>query len=757
MTETFAIGNATSPVSPFRSEALTAYPDPETAVEPESAPPGLDVEMLEDSYAPATTLDEGPTTAVQGQSAIAVQAARQWDATDRPVGWIGKVFGLVVHTTGGGLPSSAKSKGIYHTVRAVDYYSQSHGCHYVNGWRGVAGGDLLQVANEREQANGVGVGEQRRSIDQGRFEKDLPARVVAQWRARWPGVEHPLRLLPGTKTANSCYVHVECVPCVFHHGKKLITEATPMRTGLRFTQAQHEAVALLACDIARRNGWPMHERWWRSARLVGHEDLTPYNRHDKVGGWDPGGMRAAPYFDWDFVYAMIERECRVQTPALPAWWPFREADDELFSLTPDHYLPTETTEWSVAQEQQDEDEDEEQVDEGFEPSGPDREEWEQDEWEQDEWEQDEWEQDEEVEGDDKDYSDDPTATEGLVPDETEDEEDRWFEDLDEVAGQEPPGQEDESSIFEPVRVAMAVARGQRDEKALTNGVFFARHPELGGRAIKSGETALAAEWLDIRDRLVRPLLARASTPVPGTGAATSGSAGLPAGPFGVLNLNLPGRPPWRYPFTAEDALWTARLIRLEAGGTRDNENAAVIWAMFNRFALSTHGVYPTFTKFIQAYSTTLQPVLINWSAAVRHAHKPDYVKTGGTYTHKKAPPGLPKGQLQRHLDMQAKPWAALRADTRAVTLDALRGNLPNPGIGIASEFASTRILWMQANHTKTPPSEPQWRAFTQGFPKRKGKPWVWIGDVPHLDQQRNAFFAHLPHVKLPAGVVTVTP
>ena len=272
-----------------------------------------------------------------------MQAARQWDSVDRPAGWIGKVYGLVVHTTGGGLPASAKDKRIYHTVHAVDYYSQSHGCHYVNGWRGVAGGDLLQVANEREQANGVGVGDQRRSIDQGRFEKDLPAAVVAQWRARWPGVEHPLRLLPGTRTANSCYVHVECVPCVFHHDKRLITDATPMRPGLRFTQAQHEAVALLACDIARRNGWPLHETWWRTPRLLGHEDLTPYNRHDKVGGWDPGGMRATPYFDWDFVYTMIERECRAQgqvqeleleqdeavTPSEPEWqeWEARRSRD----------------------------------------------------------------------------------------------------------------------------------------------------------------------------------------------------------------------------------------------------------------------------------------------------------------------------------------------------------------------------------------------------------------------------------------------
>jgi hypothetical protein len=59
-------------------------------------------------------------------------------------------------------------------------------------------------------------------------------------------------------------------------------------------------------------------------------------------------------------------------------------------------------------------------------------------------------------------------------------------------------------------VLVALAGGERDESALTNKVFFARHPELGGRPIRPDERALAAEWTQIRDRLVRPLLARGS-------------------------------------------------------------------------------------------------------------------------------------------------------------------------------------------------------------------------------------------------------
>jgi hypothetical protein len=31
--------------------------------------------------------------------------------------------------------------------------------------------------------------------------------------------------------------------------------------------------------------------------LVGHEDVGLLDRMDKNGGWDPGALRAAPYFD----------------------------------------------------------------------------------------------------------------------------------------------------------------------------------------------------------------------------------------------------------------------------------------------------------------------------------------------------------------------------------------------------------------------------------------------------------------------------
>lgn len=354
-----------------------------------------------------------------GTSPIAIPASKQWNDVDRPEDWQLRVYGLVVHTTGSGLPESARKKGISHTERAVDHYSQSHGCHYVNGWGGSDGSELLQMANESEQAIGVGMSnkddpskDQKLSVESGDWEGDLPAVLVNHWRERWPDKDDPMDLLPGTKTANSCYIHVECVPCVYHYDGPLTTDATPLRPGLRFTQAQHDTVAALAVDIAERNGWPTDGKWWRTPRLLGHEDLTPIARCDPKGGWDPGGLRDEPYFDWDYVYARIEE--------LVAGGGVITGSD-----TP---IPLE----------------------------------------------------------------EPTSVFAVLGDSAD-----HFVSL--VSDGDDAG-----------AVMIAYEAGVQDSKALTNLLFFARHPEMNGRRIESHETELAAEWLSLRDDIVDPQLASMS-------------------------------------------------------------------------------------------------------------------------------------------------------------------------------------------------------------------------------------------------------
>ena len=62
---------------------------------------------------------------------------------------------------------------------------------------------------------------------------------------------------------------------------------------------------------------------------------------------------------------------------------------------------------------------------------------------------------------------------------------------------------------EAAALRLAAAAGFSDEATLVDLVFGARHPERSGAPLRNGEPnygALAAEWLQIRDRQVRPML-----------------------------------------------------------------------------------------------------------------------------------------------------------------------------------------------------------------------------------------------------------
>ena len=131
----------------------------------------------------------------------------------------------------------------------------------------------------------------------------------------------------------------------------------------------------------------------------------------------------------------------------------------------------------------------------------------------------------------------------------------------------------------------------------------------------------------------------------------------PAGPFGTLTMEIKDATPFRYTFTAQDALWLARMITGEAGGKDNAENRAVAWTMFNRFGYWLHDNFRQFGDFIRRYSTPLQNPLNSWGAAKRHMNDKSFVKNGEFYA---APHNdVPKGQLKQFLDLQAKTWSQL--------------------------------------------------------------------------------------------------
>ena len=242
----------------------------------------------------------------------------------------------------------------------------------------------------------------------------------------------------------------------------------------------------------------------------------------------------------------------------------------------------------------------------------------------------------------------------------------------------------------------------------------------------------------------------ASAPASSGSTGSGSSATLPNVQLGTLVVRGGGRN-FTYRFTPSDLLWTAKLLVHETGGNDDADSAAVLSAMLNRYGLFAHKSYPTFSGFVRAYSTTLQPVLINWRAAQRSMNKPGYRKTGGFYAKN---PSIPKGQLQKHLDIQAAPWGSVKPAARALALRALTGRLANPGIGLASEFASTRVYYRQ-NHSGAEPTLAQWRQYT--IDTAALKKWRWVGDVAGIDQRKNAFFLDLRAIDLPADAVRVLP
>ena len=219
--------------------------------------------------------------------------------------------------------------------------------------------------------------------------------------------------------------------------------------------------------------------------------------------------------------------------------------------------------------------------------------------------------------------------------------------------------------------------------------------------------------------------------------------------LGTLTRRVPGRE-FSYRFIPDDLVWTAKLLVHEAGGRDDPDNAGPYCG-----PCST-GMRCSPTKSTRRSPPSCERTRPRCSrscstrAAARHVHRPptEFVRHGGTYKGTT----IPRGQLKRHLDIQRAPWQSVKASARALAaVRALAGGVPNPGIGLASEFASTRIYFKQ-RHGRDPNIE-EWRQYTTDLASKKR--WRWIGDIPGLDQMKNAFFVDLRAAGLPVDAVGV--
>jgi hypothetical protein len=207
-------------------------------------------------------------------------------------------WGMCLHTTGRGVPEKAAKLGRPALDVALDVYrGMQDGEAFGYKWGGPGyvidhAGGIYQIAPDHILTAHCG-GPHREEYLTGAWMAKCSSEAVARWRAKWgEKYKSPQGLFP-SHSANVDYVGVEMIPIGSGLG------GPPKAPGLLFTAAQHDAAVALARDLRTRHGWP--PGWERTSRLVGHEDVQLIDRSDVGGGWDPGELRAHPYFDFESV------------------------------------------------------------------------------------------------------------------------------------------------------------------------------------------------------------------------------------------------------------------------------------------------------------------------------------------------------------------------------------------------------------------------------------------------------------------------
>jgi len=312
-------------------------------------------------------------------------------------------------------------------------------------------------------------------------------------------------------------------------------------------------------------------------------------------------------------------------------------------------------------------------------------------------------------------------------------------------------------------IGARIAAGVRNENTLTDDVFFARHPEMGRTPIAERQRQLAIEWLGIRDRLVRPALAGPGAPTssPPRPSPASTPAADPALALGTLACDLPGRRPFRYRFTTDDLLTTARFLVGEAGGRDNAENRGTLWAMLNRYAFFRDLVpgWGSFAGFLKQYSQTLQPYIRHWASV-----KDFVAKCNGACDNPGCPfqptrsetyPGttVRMGQLKSFLKLQATPWERLPATARRLAAETLQGRIPNP-VGNATEVADTKVYFRRENGRN--PTRAEWEQYTRRFAQKKKWDWRPV-QVPYDQFGANALFVTTKARAFPEGATRILP
>lgn len=196
----------------------------------------------------------------------------------------GHWFGICVHTTGRGVPNMAKRLNKTPGEIGVLIYSKLwQSCpHYLIDPTGMIHG----ITDEKLVAPHCGVKAwQRNQMLDGSWVDHVSSKALYFWNRRWlPRFKSPQHLFPG-ESGNRAYIGIEMIPSL------------TLIDGSFFNSIQYDTLSALISDIRIRHNMNDDKN-----KLVGHEDLQPYERWDNDGGWDPGALRQDPYFFWDRLH-----------------------------------------------------------------------------------------------------------------------------------------------------------------------------------------------------------------------------------------------------------------------------------------------------------------------------------------------------------------------------------------------------------------------------------------------------------------------
>lgn len=200
------------------------------------------------------------------------------------------VAAVIVHTTGGGIVTKALKAGKDPLQYAADYYARPNA--YASGYLvgpfaneeyDAAGDDtIVGTVPDNLVAYHAGVSKARLALY--RVGYDIWARHILQggnlvdtgrvqarygdWRARWPGADSPLDLLPG-----------------FERGVNAITLSADLlapEPGHAHADLQCRWMASLVGELLERHGLSPSK-----GTVLRHSDVDPLTRSSPRGGWDP--------------------------------------------------------------------------------------------------------------------------------------------------------------------------------------------------------------------------------------------------------------------------------------------------------------------------------------------------------------------------------------------------------------------------------------------------------------------------------------